>query len=159
MQVSRSNILLFVGKLCHWSMARGGFVSWWSANIKGIKLIWMLWGENRKKWKGRQPPGVEPWTSLTWAAMLCHWATTAEQLPTLTILYMYCQEFGGNECLSCTPVSHSILPHNSSVRQDAQSIRDFMVLLGCPVFQCPNFLDFYFFRCPDFIGVFSYPTS
>ena len=27
----------------------------------------MLWGENRGKWKGRQLPGVEPRTPLTWA--------------------------------------------------------------------------------------------
>ena len=28
----------------------------------------MLWGENRGKWKSRQPPGVEPRTPLAWAA-------------------------------------------------------------------------------------------
>ena len=37
--------------------------------------------------------------------MLCHWATTAGQPPTFTILYIYCT--GGIECLSCTPGSHS----------------------------------------------------
>ena len=37
--------------------------------------------------------------------VLCHWATTARQPPTLTILYMYCT--GGTECLSHTPGSHS----------------------------------------------------
>ena len=28
----------------------------------------MLWGENKRKWKGLQPPGVEPRTPLAWAA-------------------------------------------------------------------------------------------
>ena len=27
-----------------------------------------LWGENKRKWKGRQPPGVKPMTPLAWAA-------------------------------------------------------------------------------------------
>ena len=38
--------------------------------------------------------------------VLCHWATTAGQPPTLTILYMYCT--GGTECLSRTPGNHSV---------------------------------------------------
>ena len=38
---------------------------------------------------------------------LCHWAMTARQPPTLTILYMYCK--GGTECLSNMPGSHSVL--------------------------------------------------
>ena len=37
--------------------------------------------------------------------VLCHWATAARQLPTLTILYMYYT--GSTECLSLTPGSHS----------------------------------------------------
>ena len=37
--------------------------------------------------------------------LLCHWATTTGQPPTLTIFYMYCT--GGTECLSHTPGSHS----------------------------------------------------
>ena len=36
----------------------------------------------------------------------CHWATTAGQPPTLTILYMYCT--GETECLSCTPGSQIV---------------------------------------------------
>ena len=38
--------------------------------------------------------------------VLCHLALTAGQPPTLTILYMYCTD--GTECLSGTPVSHSV---------------------------------------------------
>ena len=69
----------------------------------------MLWGENRGKWKGRQPPGVKPvnprhlWLE---SPVLCHWAMTAGRPPTLTILYMYCT--GGTECLSHTPGSHLV---------------------------------------------------
>ena len=69
----------------------------------------MLWGENRgiSKWKGtashqESNPGhlcLEP-------PVLCHWAMATGQLPTLTILYMYCT--GGTECLSHTPGSHSV---------------------------------------------------
>ena len=36
--------------------------------------------------------------------VLCHWATIAGELPTPTILHMYCT--GGIECLSCTPGRH-----------------------------------------------------
>ena len=61
--------------------------------------------------KGRQPLGVEPRTPLAWPARQNlsswqHWATTAAQPPTSTILYMYCT--GGTECLSRTPGSHSV---------------------------------------------------
>ena len=38
--------------------------------------------------------------------VLCHWAMTAGQPPTLTIPYIYCT--GGTECLSHTPGSHSV---------------------------------------------------
>ena len=38
--------------------------------------------------------------------VLCRWATTTEQPPTLTVLYMYCT--GGTECLSRTHGSHSV---------------------------------------------------
>ena len=38
--------------------------------------------------------------------VLCHWATTAGQPPTITILYMFCT--GGTEYLGPTPYSHSV---------------------------------------------------
>ena len=38
--------------------------------------------------------------------VLCHWATTTRQPPSLMILYMYC--IGGTERLSRTPGSHSV---------------------------------------------------
>ena len=69
----------------------------------------MLWGENRGKWKGRQPPGVKlvnPGHLWLESPVLCHWAMTAGQPPTLIILYMYCT--GGTECLSRTPGSHLV---------------------------------------------------
>ena len=39
-------------------------------------------------------------------SVLCHWATTTRQPPTLTILYMYCTD--GTEYLSRTPDSYSV---------------------------------------------------
>ena len=44
-------------------------------------------------------------SGLSRHAVFCHWAMTTRQLPTLTILYMYCT--GGTECFSRTPSSHS----------------------------------------------------
>ena len=54
----------------------------------------MLWGKNRGKWKGRQPLGVKPSTSLAWAlgltltpgscrlfAFLCFCLITSESKP------------------------------------------------------------------------------
>ena len=40
----------------------------WSAHETDMKeLRCMLWGENRRKWKSQQSPGVEPRTPLAWA--------------------------------------------------------------------------------------------
>ena len=46
----------------------------------------MLWGENRGKWKGRQPPSFEPTTPLAWAASALplsygNWTTTNPHNP------------------------------------------------------------------------------
>ena len=66
----------------------------------------MLWGANRGKWKSHREsnPGhlwLEP-------PVLCHWAMTARQPPTLTtILYVYCT--GGTECLSRAPAFFTFL--------------------------------------------------
>ena len=59
-----------------------------------------LWGENRGKWKGPAPAVARSRTQHTWLELpvLCHWATTAGQPPSLTIIYVYCT--GGTECFS-----------------------------------------------------------
>ena len=68
---------------------------------------WMLWDEIEESEKGRQPPRESnPGHLWLEPPVLCHWATTAGQPPTLTILYMHCT--GGTECLSRTRGSHSV---------------------------------------------------
>ena len=57
-----------------------------------------IWGENRGKWKGRKPPGIEPKDTWLVQLVLCHWATTTRQPPALTTLfilfwYMYIYRF------------------------------------------------------------------
>ena len=78
----------------------------------------MLWGENREKASSRREsiPG-HLWLELP---LFCHWAMTAGQPPTLTILYMYCT--GANRIVTAHTVtahtewlpgacaSHSVLP-------------------------------------------------
>ena len=151
-----------MGKLCHWSVGGKVYVSWQSANIKGIKCYEVKIEESEKAGSCRESSPGHLWLE---PPVLCHWATTARQPPTHTILYMYCT--GSTECLSCTPGNHSIFCLITSkfiyFQREARCSehqRDCIVLLGCPLFsRCPNFLDFYsfFFRCLDFIDVFSYP--
>ena len=63
----------------------------------------MLWGENREKASSRREsiPG-HLWLELP---LFCHWAMTAGQPPTLTILYMYCT--GANRILT----AHTVTAH------------------------------------------------
>ena len=62
--------------------------------------------------------------------VLCHWATTAGQPPTLTILYIYCT--GGTECLSRTHGSHSVCAVRTPLGVDRKilSIRKEPMLSG-----------------------------
>ena len=52
-----------------------------------INEIWMVWGENRGKWK-RSAAAASRTQDTSGLSRQC--STTAEQPPALTILYMYC---------------------------------------------------------------------
>ena len=70
--------------------------------------------------------------------VLCHWATTAGQPPTLTILYMHCT--GGTECLSHTPASHSVCAVRTPLGVDRKilSVRKEPMLSGFSHSKCHN---------------------
>ena len=56
--------------------------------------------------KMKRPAVIRSWTQDTSGLSCQCFATTARQLTTLKIFYMYCT--GGTECLSHTPGSHSV---------------------------------------------------
>ena len=66
----------------------------YEAKIEESERPVVAWGRTHAGQLWLQPP------------VFCHWATSAEQPPTPTILYMYCT--GGTQCLSHTPGSHSV---------------------------------------------------
>ena len=78
----------------------------------------MLWGKNREKWKGRQPPGVEPRTPLACTYTICictslymcstyrgFWALMVVQLSWLSGRALAAQAIGvlGSTPGSCQP--------------------------------------------------------
>ena len=90
----------------------------------------MLWSENRGYQK--KPVAAEGRTQDMFGLshQCCAWATTAGQLPTPIILYVYCT--GGTECLSRTPCSHSVCAIRTplGVNQKILSIRKEPMLSG-----------------------------
>ena len=90
----------------------------------------MLWGKNRGKWKRPAVAVSRTQDTCLDPPVLCHWATTDGQPPTLTILYMYCTD--GAECLSRTPGSHSacVVRTPSGVNRKIVSVRKEPMLSG-----------------------------
>ena len=55
------------------------------------RLSWNVMGENRGKWPAVTGSRTRPGHLWLEPPVLCHWATTAGQPPTLTILYIHAQ--------------------------------------------------------------------
>ena len=72
----------------------------WTNTIKKFRCY-----EAKQKVKRPAVAGsLKPWHLWLKLPVLCHWATTTGQPPTVKILYVYCS--GGTESLSLTPGSH-----------------------------------------------------
>ena len=90
---------------------------WHDFTDYNYKWIWMLWGKNRRKWKRRQLPGVEPRTPLAWAASalpLSHDSrtTTNPHNPLCVVLNASVAHLAATQYVSLS----LFLPHNIQIR-------------------------------------------